>query len=157
MRSLVNFDPENIDAALEELDTRYLAGVAADHSDTWSAITQAYAAINQGELPTTTPDFVDVDRRGVSAIGAGNLMAYLRAAFDDTVGNRIYVEAVHRLTGRGAVVTHIARAVSHEGLDAEWHITNVITVDGNLINRCEMFDAADLDVALRRFEELAPE
>lgn len=157
MRALVNFDPENIDAALEELDTRYLAGVAADHSDTWSAITQAYAAINRGETPATTADFVDVDRRGVSAIGAGNLMAYLRAAYEDTVGNRIYVEDVHRLSGRGAVVTHIARAVSREGLDAEWHITLVITVDGTLVNRCEMFDAADLDVALSRFEELASE
>jgi hypothetical protein len=47
--------------------------------------------------------------------------------------------------------------VSHEGLDAEWHIALVITVDGTLVNRCEMFDAADLDVALSRFEELASE
>jgi DNA-binding SARP family transcriptional activator len=154
---LVNFDPEDSDAALEELDARYLASEAAAYPDTWSAITQAYAAISRGETPVTTADFVDIDRRGVSAIGAGNLMAYLRAAFDDTVSNRIYVEAVHRLTRLGAVVTHIARGVSHEGLDAEWHLTIVITVNGNLIDRCEMFDAADLDVALSRFEELASE
>jgi hypothetical protein len=84
-------------------------------------------------------------------------MAYLRAAFDDTVGNRIYVEAVHRLTGLGAVVTHLARGVSHEGLDAEWYLTIVVTVNGNLANRCEMFDAADLEPALARFEELQAE
>ena len=157
MHATVNFDPEDIDAAFEDLDTRYLAGEAAAYPDTWTAITQCYAAINRGEIPTTTADFVDIDRRGVSAIGAGNLMAYLRAAYEDTVGNRIYVEAVHRLSRRGAVVTHIARGVSHEGLDAEWHIALVITVDGTLVNRCEMFDAADLDVALSRFEELASE
>ena len=29
------------------------------------------------------------------------------------------------------------------------------TVDGDLINRCEMFDEADLDAALARFDELS--
>ena len=28
------------------------------------------------------------------------------------------------------------------------------TVDGDLINRCELFDEADLDAALARFDEL---
>ena len=28
------------------------------------------------------------------------------------------------------------------------------TVDGDLLNRCELFDEADLDAALARFEEL---
>jgi DNA-binding SARP family transcriptional activator len=156
IHATVNFDPEDVDAALAELDARYLAGEAAAHAHAWSAIMQAYVAINRGEIPTTTPDFVDIDRRPVAVLEAGDLRAYLRAAFNDTVGNRIYVEAVHRLTGLGAVVTHIARGISHEGFDAEWRITNVLTVDGNLINRCEMFDEADLDAALNRFDELEP-
>ena len=41
----VAFDPDDIDAAFEELDARYLAGEAAAHAHTWSAIAQAYAAV----------------------------------------------------------------------------------------------------------------
>jgi hypothetical protein len=33
---------------------------------------------------------------------------------------------------------------------------NLFTADGNLISRCEMFDEADLDAALARFEDLEP-
>ena len=37
----VMFDPDDIDAAFEELDARYLAGEAAAHAHTWSVITEA--------------------------------------------------------------------------------------------------------------------
>ena len=30
----------------------------------------------------------------------------------------------------------------------------LFTVDGDLINRCELFDEAELDAAIARFEEL---
>ena len=47
----VIFDPDDIDAAFEELEARYLAGEAAAHAHTWSVITRAYAAFNRHELP----------------------------------------------------------------------------------------------------------
>ncbi len=68
----------------------------------------------------------------------------------------IYVETVHRLTDLGAVVTHVAKGTSQEGFEAEWREINVLTVEGDLLNRCEIFDEADLDAALARFEELQP-
>ena len=34
---------------------------------------------------------------------------------------------------------------------------NLLTVEGDLISRCEIFDEADLDAALARFEELHPQ
>ena len=37
----VVFDPDDIDAAFEELDARYLAGEAAAHAHTWSVIAKA--------------------------------------------------------------------------------------------------------------------
>ena len=49
----VAFDPDDIDAAFDELDARYLAGEAAAHAHTWSVISQAYAALNRRELPAT--------------------------------------------------------------------------------------------------------
>ena len=57
----VSFDPDDIDAAFEELDARYLAGEAAARSHTWSVIAGAYAAMNRHELPPATPDWLNID------------------------------------------------------------------------------------------------
>ena len=61
--AVVTFDLEDFDAAIAELDARYLAGEAAAHAHTWSVITQAYAALNRHEFPATTPDWVNIDHR----------------------------------------------------------------------------------------------
>ena len=67
----------------------------------------------------------------------------------------IYIEAVHRLSNLGAVVTYAAKGTSKEGFDAEWREITLLTFEGDLINRCEIFDEADLDAALARFDELS--
>ena len=46
--------------------------------------------------------------------------AFFRATWDLTPDASIYVEAVHRLTQLGAVVTHVVHGTSQEGFDAEW-------------------------------------
>jgi hypothetical protein len=38
-----------------------------------------------------------------------------------------------------------------------WREIAIVTVEGDRINRCEVFDEADLDAALARFEELHPQ
>ena len=43
---------------------------------------------------------------------------------------------------------------SKEGFAAEWREVSLFTIEGDLINRCEIFDEADLDAALARFDEL---
>jgi hypothetical protein len=149
------FDIDDIDAAFAELDARYLAGEAATHAQTWSLIARAYATLNRHELPPVTPDFVNIDhRRGGSAFAAGDLLAYVRASWDDSPDNKIYIEAVHRLSNVGAVVTSGTRGASIAGFNAEWREIGVVTVDGDMLNRTELFDEADLDVALARFDEL---
>ena len=40
-------------------------------------------------------------------------------------------------------------------LDAEWQGVNVVTVDGDMVNRTEFFDEAELDAAIARFEVLS--
>ena len=45
--AVVIFDLEDIDAAIAELDARYLAGEAVAHARTWSLIADNYAAFNQ--------------------------------------------------------------------------------------------------------------
>ncbi len=152
----VLFDLEDFDAAIAEIDARYIAGEAAAHAGAWSTIAEVFAAINRRELPATSPDFTDVDHRPLAAIGSGDLMAYLSVVMTEGVPrSRIYVEAVHRLTDFGAVTTHVAEGTSLDGFDAEWRITSVFTLDNGIINRYEYFEESDLEAALARFEELS--
>ena len=80
--AFVTFDLDDFDAAIAELDARYLAGEAAAHAHTWSVDRRRYAAINRHELPPTTPDWVNIDHRRETAFGPGDLIAYLRAGWD---------------------------------------------------------------------------
>ena len=156
MAARVLFDSDDSDAAFEELDARYLAGEAADYSHTWSLIADTSAAFNRREMFPTTPDWVNIDHRRAAAFASGEMSAYIHAIWDDARDSRVYIEAVHRLNSLGAVVTEAARGTSQQGFEAEWRLIGLSTVDRGLINRCEMFDEADLDAALARFEELQP-
>ena len=70
----------------------------------------------------------------------------------------IYIaESVHRLSELGAVVTQTLNGTSKEGLDVEYRMIDIFTVEGDLLSRCEVFDEADLDAALARFDELHPQ
>ena len=150
------FDPDDIAAAFEELDTRYAAGEAAEFAQTWSVIAEVYAAFNRRELPATPPTWTYIDHRSLISTKARDLGTYIDSAWEATPDLSIYVEAVHRLDGNGAVVTHTASGTTAEGFGVEWRMIHIYTVDGTLINRCEMFDEQDLDAALARFDELHP-
>jgi hypothetical protein len=152
--SLVVFDPDDIDAAFEELDARYLAGEAAAHATSWSVVADTYAAFNRRELRATAPGWVNIDHRRGAAFASGDMIAYVQAAWDDSPDTKIYVAAVHRLNNLGAVVTHVAQGISREGFDAEWRDIQVLTMDGDLLTHSELFNEADLDAALARFDEL---
>ena len=153
--AVVAFDLDDIDAAFEELDARYLAGEAAAHSHTWSVIAGRYAGFNRHELPARRRTGSTSTIGAVITIEASDLPASIRAVWDLTPDLSIYIEAVHRLSDLGAVVTHTARGTSQEGFDAEWRMIDIFTVEGDLISRCEIFDEADLDAALARFDELS--
>ncbi len=154
MVAYVAFDIDDIDAAVAELDARYLAGEAAVHAHTWSIIMRAFSAANRNELPATTPDWVSVDHRRGRSFAPGELEAYMRATWDAIPDTKIFVDSVHRLSDLGAVVTHAVRGTSRDGFDAEWREVSLTIVDGELFKRTELFDETDLDVALARFEGL---
>jgi hypothetical protein len=150
----VLFDADDIDAAFTELDVRYLAGEAAAHSHTWSLLADAFAAVNRGELPKQMPDWVNIDHRRGPAFATGDMTAYIRDLWDDMPDMNIYIEIVHRLSSLGAVITQAAHGTSQHGFEAEWRENSIFMFDGDLMSRCELFDEADLDAALARFDEL---
>ncbi|MGZ7087339.1 MAG: BTAD domain-containing putative transcriptional regulator, partial [Ilumatobacteraceae bacterium] len=151
----VVFDLDDLDAAFAELDARYLAGEAAAHAHTWAVITSGHAVVNRGELPPMSPDCVSTDHRRGATFAPGDLIGYFRAGWELGQNIRTYVESVHRLSDLGAVCTHVGHGVSREGFDAEWRGIDLLTVDGDMVSRCEVFDEADLDSAIARFEQLS--
>lgn len=154
--ALAAFDLDDVDAAMAELDARYLAGEAAADARTWSAVAGSYAALNRRELPLTTPDCVNVDHRQETAFGPGDVTAYIQTGWDAGQDTNVYVEVVHRLNSRGAVVTYAAHETSREGFDAEWRGIAVFTVHDEKVNRTEVFDETDINAALARFDQLGP-
>src|SRR5262249_53812464 len=61
--AIVMFDLDDFEAAIAELDARYLAGEAAAHSQVWSIVAESYVTLNRHEMPPTTPDLVSIDHR----------------------------------------------------------------------------------------------
>ncbi|MCV7261286.1 BTAD domain-containing putative transcriptional regulator [Mycobacterium shimoidei] len=148
------FDLDDMDAAIAELDARNLAGEAAPFAQAWSLVAEGYAGFNRREFLATTPDAVSIDHRRGPAFAPGDFIDYIQAAWNDSPDTKIYIEAVHRLSSIGAVVTHVARGISDEGFDAEWRDVFLLIGEGNLVSRCELFNEADLDAVIARFEEL---
>ncbi len=146
----VSFDCDDIEAAFAELDARYLAGEAAAHAHTWSVIAGTYAGFNRHEFPAMTPDSVSIDHRRLVTNEAIDLASATRSVWDVAPDLSVHVEAVHRLSELGAVVTHVGYGTSPDGFDAEWRMTLIYMVEGDLLSRCEIFDEADLDAATPR-------
>ena len=151
---VVSFDPDDFDSAVMELDARYLAGEAAPHAHSWTVITREFAALNRRELPATTPDWVNIDHRRGASFAPGEMFELLGAAWNRAADLTNFIEAVHRLNDFGGVITHLASETSQEGFNAEWRVHSVFTLQGDMINRCEVFDEADLNAAIARFDEL---
>jgi class 3 adenylate cyclase len=151
----VLFDLDDFAAAVEELETRYLAGEAAPFAKMWSRQMRAYAAVNRHELPEKSQDWLNVDHRKPVAFTTDDMSAYVQATFDEVPDVRLYVEAVHRLNNRGAVVTHVMKGTSRQGFDAEWREVVVATADSDQAIHSELFDEADLDAALARFDDVS--
>jgi hypothetical protein len=101
-----------------------------------------------------TTDLTSMDHRRGIAFAPGEMAQYIPATFQVAPDVKIYVDSVHRMSDRGAVVTHSAFGSSLEGFDAEWHETMILMFEGELLKHAEMFDAADLDAAIARFDEL---
>ena len=148
------FDPDDMAAAFAELDARYVAGEAAPYARTWRRMTRVYTTLNRHEFPPTTPDWINVDHRRAASFGPGETLTYLAATWKLMPDYRMRALAVHRLSDLGGVVTHGAHGASHGGFDAEWRLVLLLMFDGDLIARCELYDEADLGVALARFDEL---
>jgi hypothetical protein len=105
-------------------------------------------------MPPTTPDWLNIDHRRGRAFAPGDLEAYLHATRELAPDVNVYIEAVHRLSNLGGLVTHCAHGTSQEGFDAEWREVILLTFEAGMVNHFEVFDETDLGTALARLDEL---
>ena len=118
--SKIGFDVDDIDAAFEELDARYLAGEAAAHAHIWTAITRVLRREQPTRIPRDDAGLGEYRPPSGIAFAPGDVTAYIRATYDVAPNVKAHVEAVHRLGNLGVVVTEVVAGTSQEGFDAEW-------------------------------------
>ena len=80
--SVILFDLDDFEAAIAELDARYLAGEAAPIAHTWSVIAAATPRSTGTRLPLTTPDCVNIDHRRETSVRARRPDRILGAGWD---------------------------------------------------------------------------
>lgn len=54
------------------------------------------------------------------------------------------------------IVVHSYCGTTSEGFDAEWREVALLTIDGDKLNRCELYDEEDIEAAIARFDKLHP-
>lgn len=101
MTATVLFDPNDIDAAVSELDARFMAGEGALYADIWSLVIKTYAAFNRHELSKTTPDWANIDHRLGVGSATGEMNTYVSAMWEVVPDVSTHIESVHRLSTLG--------------------------------------------------------
>ncbi len=155
--AIVMFDPDDFDAAIAELDARYLAGEAADHAHTWSVITRELRRAHQAR--TSRDDAGLGDASTTAAVTA------VRARQADRIHPCLVgSHPRHQHLHRGGAPAERTRSGCHLRGDMaplrrastpSGGGSTLLMVDGDLISRCELFDEADLDAAIARFDQLS--
>ena len=155
--AVVVFDVDDIDAAFEELDARYLAGEAAAHSRTWSVIAGPMPRSTGANSPRRRRTGSTSTIRRSQRIEPGDLAAIHPCHVGSHADISIHIEAVHQAEqprsgrhpdGKWDLARRLRRRVA-----AGRHVHR----RGDMVNRCEVFDETDIDAALARFEELHPQ
>ena len=110
----VIFDPDDVDAAFDELDARYLIGEAAPYAHTWQLIMEPFSAINRREPGPAAWNVEVTDHRRVP-FAPGDLEPAIKAILKLVPDVRYRVKAVHALDADGAVINLLV-----EGADTAW-------------------------------------
>ncbi len=98
-----------------------------------------------------------LDHRLQTAIAeakSNNFLAYVDASWELAPDLHVYVEGVHLLSDEGAVVATVTTGTTGDGFHVKWRQIALMTVSGELGDRCERFHDADRGVALARFDEV---
>jgi hypothetical protein len=153
------FDADDRAAAFEEAWARFAAGEGAGDGGL-AAIAAMPRAFNRRDWEvwerSVTEDFVMRDHRllGLGELSLAEWIASFRAWVELAPDVGIELLRMLRWNRRGAVFVTCARGTHQGGAFEQAAKIEMVLTRGALIERYEMFDAADVERALARFEEL---
>jgi ketosteroid isomerase-like protein len=160
LSATVTFDADDLDAAVAELDDRYIAGEAAEAAGvvrTWSQfVRHANARDWTAARSLLTDDFALVDHRP-AALGkqtGDSWIESMRVQTDLSRDMRAEFPRYHALSPAGCVVENVLRGTSHEESSIEIANLLVTGFEGDAIAHIEMFPLERLDSALARFHQM---
>ena len=146
IRAHIVFDVDDIDAAFEELDPATSPAKRAP-TPIPGRFSPARATLNRRGLFPTTPDWVNIDhRRGIS-FTPGEMMDIHRFRVEFRVAFHSRPSPAERLRSGRHLVGY---GTSQEGSDVEFRGINTLTVEGERVSRCEIFDEQTLTPRSRR-------
>ncbi len=155
----VLFDLDDEDAALAELDARYIEGEAAPYADVWRTIAAGVDAYNRRDpagRALLADDYVVIDHHRLG-FPPGDRRAFLaeHAAMSRMVpDNRRTIVSVDVLNEHGTVVELARSGVTEDGVGLEGGSRNVYLVRDGQHTRMEIFPRAEREAAVARFAEL---
>ena len=156
-----NFDADDLDAAFEELDERYIAGEGAPFADLLRATADSSRARLERDWARMRSYIADdvevVDHRtvGLGVLrGADAWIEFLRAAVDLIPDERVRGIAIHAIAPHGMVRQVLRTGTNLDGGHVEMGFQNVVIRREGVVIRIENFPLERLDDALARFEEL---
>src|SRR5262249_2900754 len=160
--SFVTFDPDDLDAAHEELDRRFATGEGAPHAEFLAhhgAFRRAAAARDRDVLLRLLPaDFTLLSHRRLASTGVRmtrqEYVASLVVMDDLAVSADIRVDHVLRLCATAIIGVSTFRGTASGG-DFENATVYVGSHDGHALHGWELFDLEQLDAAQARYDELA--
>jgi class 3 adenylate cyclase/ketosteroid isomerase-like protein/tetratricopeptide (TPR) repeat protein len=156
------FDAEDLDAALVELDDRFIAGEGAELAETYEDVRRFVNAYNTRDWDTCAEifrdDIVYIDHRPAShgEVRGAESVVEISRAFSELATVRIRVERYLRVDDRGVLMRMIDAGSTADGGAFEIpSLVLVVRTPDRRVARIERFPDDAPDEALARYEALA--
>jgi class 3 adenylate cyclase/tetratricopeptide (TPR) repeat protein len=158
------FDASNLDAAFDELDSRYLAGEGAPYTETLRPCFELTAAHNRQDWARCRQLLADgftlVDRAEAKVIGeidsADQFVTVMQSRFESARDVRGRLLAVHAVEHGGAVFLGQMTSTTSEGAEIQLLLHVLFITQNGRIARLEHFPRGQLGAARARLRELCP-
>lgn len=153
------FDPEDLDAALAELTTRWIATGEIKHPEVVTAQLKFAMVANRHDW-----DALAEMHAGASHVNHRQLASGADTLIDDMSSLRMLATLVPDLrfelaevlaySAKGVVNSVVVTGTSTDGADVEMPWITLQVFEGDRVTHAETFDADQRELALARFEEL---
>ena len=161
VRSLMLFDPDDIDGAMGELTARWIASGEVAHPQVIEAVRRLIETVNRHDwdaFTTLSAGATYVNHRQLSSQGVQTIADHMSSI--RTMASLVpdyWVELAEVLTysARGLVGDVFLRGTATDGLAIEIPLVMLLVVDRDRVTGFEAFDPDQRDLALARFEELS--